>query len=293
MNLSYSEAYQAFRAEVRAFLTANWTDADRASDPAPDPVKASLGSVVRADPRASEFRRQAIAAGYLYRQVPRRYGGAEQPADTLKATIITEEFKRAKAPAEILGQGPSMLVPTLLAHGTEEQRERFIEPTLLGQIRWCLGYSEPGAGSDLASLRASGVLDGDHWLVNGQKTWTSNAAEAKWMFALIRTEPGAPKHDGITYMLIDMKTPVIEVRPLRQLNGAAHFSEVFFTDVRVPRTSIVGERGRGWSVSRSTLKAERALIGTAGCGQARVQTMRARCANRVRHARSDGSRPHR
>ncbi len=264
MNLSYSEAYQAFRAEVRAFLTANWTDADRASDPAPDPVKASLGSVVRADPRASEFRRQAIAAGYLYRQVPRRYGGAEQPADTLKATIITEEFKRAKAPAEILGQGPSMLVPTLLAHGTEEQRERFIEPTLLGQIRWCQGYSEPGAGSDLASLRASGVLDGDHWLVNGQKTWTSNAAEAKWMFALIRTEPGAPKHDGITYMLIDMKTPGIEVRPLRQLNGAAHFSEVFFTDVRVPRTSIVGERGRGWSVSRSTLKAERALIGNAG-----------------------------
>ena len=263
MNLSYSAAYQEFREELRRFLAANWTDADRTGEVAVDPAKSQLGSGARTDARATEFRRRAIAAGYLYRQVPRRYGGGEQPADTLKATIISEEFKRAKAPFEILGQGPSMLVPTLLAHGTEEQRQRFIESTLLGRIRWCQGYSEPGAGSDLASLRTSGVLDGDEWVVNGHKLWTSNASEAQWMFALIRTEPDAAKHDGITYMLIDMKTPGLDVRPLRQLNGAAHFSEVFLSDVRVPRESIVGERGRGWMVSRSTLKAERALIGNA------------------------------
>ncbi len=263
MNLSYSAAYQEFREELRRFLAANWTDADRTGEVAVDPAKSQLGSGARTDARATEFRRRAIAAGYLYRQVPRRYGGGEQPADTLKATIISEEFKRAKAPFEILGQGPSMLVPTLLAHGTEEQRQRFIESTLLGRIRWCQGYSEPGAGSDLASLRTSGVLDGDEWVVNGHKLWTSNASEAQWMFALIRTEPNAAKHDGITYMLIDMKTPGLDVRPLRQLNGAAHFSEVFLSDVRVPRESIVGERGRGWMVSRSTLKAERALIGNA------------------------------
>src|SRR5690606_11316594 len=226
-------------------------------------VAASLGGAVRTDDRATAFRREAIARGYLYRHIPRRYGGSEQPPDPLKATILAEEFKRAGAPFEIMGQGPSMLVPTLLEKGTEEQRERFIEPTLLGKIRWCQGYSEPGAGSDLASLRTSAVLEGDHWVVNGQKIWTSNAHQADWMFALIRTEPDAPKRDGITYMLIDMRTPGITVRPLREMTGAAHFNEVFFEDVRVPRDSIVGERGQGWWVSKATLKHERALIGNA------------------------------
>ncbi len=139
MNLSYSAAYQEFREELRQFLAANWTDADRTGEVAVDPAKSQLGGGVRTDARATEFRRCAIAAGYLYRQIPRRYGGGEQPADTLKATIISEEFKRARAPFEILGQGPSMLVPTLLAHGTEEQRERFIEATQLGRIRGCQG----------------------------------------------------------------------------------------------------------------------------------------------------------
>ncbi len=263
MNLEYGEEYERFRAEVRAFLDENWTEEDRASNPTMDEVAASLGSAIRTDERATAFRRKAIERGYLYRHIPRRYGGSEQPPDPLKATIIAEEFRRARAPYEIIGQGPSMLVPTLLEKGTEEQRERFIEGTLLGHIRWCQGYSEPEAGSDLASLRTSAVLDGDHWVVNGHKIWTSNAREADWMFALVRTDPNAPKRDGITYMLIDMRTPGITVRPLRQMTGDAHFNEVFFEDVRVPRDSIVGEPGQGWYVSRATLKHERALIGNA------------------------------
>jgi len=265
VNLSFSPEYETFREEVRAFLREHWTDEDKAAAPAPEPntVAASMGATVRTDDRATRFREKAIARGYLYRHIPKRYGGAEQPADPLRATIIGEEFRRHDAPFEIMGQGPSMLAPTLIDKGTEEQKQKFVRDTLLGKIKWCQGYSEPGAGSDLASLRTKGVLEGDHWVVNGQKIWTSNAAEADWMFALVRTEPEAPKHDGITYMLIDMKTPGIDVRPLRQMTGEADFNEVFFENVRVPKDSIVGERGQGWYVSRSTLKHERALIGNA------------------------------
>jgi alkylation response protein AidB-like acyl-CoA dehydrogenase len=262
LNLSYSEEYQRFREEVRRFLEEHWAPEEGVRTPSDD-INASLGSAILADQHATAFRKQAIERGYLYRHVPRRYGGSEQEADPLKSTILREEFRRARAPFEIMGQGPSMLVPTLLENGSEEQKLRFIEPTLLGQLRWCQGYSEPGAGSDLASLRTSAVLEGDHWVVNGQKIWTSNAQQADWMFALVRTEPDRPKHEGISYLLIDMRTPGIDVRPLRQMDGEAHFNEVFFDNVRVPRHSMVGERGKGWQVSRSTLKHERALIGNA------------------------------
>ena len=263
MNLSYSTEYERYREEVRSFLAAHWTADDAASGPDPDSVAAMTGASVRTDERATAFRRAAIEHGYLYRHVPRRYGGAEQAPDPLKATIIAEEFKRVRAPFEIMSQGPSMLVPTLLEHGTEAQKNFFVQNTLLGTIKWCQGYSEPGAGSDLASLRTRAVLDGDTWVVNGQKIWTSSAREADWMFALVRTEPEAPKHDGISYLLIDMRTPGIDVRPLRQMTGDADFSEVFLDNVRVPAQNIVGRRGQGWVVSRSTLKHERALIGNA------------------------------
>jgi alkylation response protein AidB-like acyl-CoA dehydrogenase len=261
MNLSYSAEYEKFRAEVRAFLDEHWTDADRASSPPPDGQAALMGAVIRTDERATQFRVAAIARGYLYRHVPRAYGGGEQPFDPLKSTIIAEEFRRAKAPGEVVGQGPGMLVPTLVEHGTESQKQFFIRDTLLGKIKWCQGYSEPGSGSDLASLRTRAELDGDFWVVNGQKIWTSNAIDAEWMFALVRTEPDAPKHDGISYLLIDMKTPGIDVRPLRQMTGEADFNEVFLDNVRVPKQNLVGPRGKGWIVSRSTLKHERALIG--------------------------------
>ncbi len=261
MDLSYSAEYVQFRDEIRAFLNEQWTDADRNSSPPADGTAALMGAVVRHDDRATEFRLAAIARGYLYRHVPRAYGGSEQPYDPLKSTIIAEEFRHAKAPGEVVGQGPSMLVPTLVEHGTEAQKQFFIRDTLLGKIIWCQGYSEPGSGSDLASLRTRAELDGDFWVVNGQKIWTSNATDAQWMFCLARTEPDAPKHDGISYLLIDMKTPGIDVRPLRQMTGESDFSEVFFDNVRVPKQNLVGPRGKGWIVSRSTLKHERALIG--------------------------------
>lgn len=258
MDLSYGKEYEDFREEVRAFLESNWSADDRARFGTGDQL---IGTIAKPPERVSEFRITAIDAGYLYRNVPRRYGGAEQEFDPLKSAIIREEFKAAKAPREMVGQGPSMLVFTLLEHGTEEQRERFVRETLLGNVLWCQGYSEPGSGSDLASLRTKAELDGDEWVVNGQKIWTSNALESDWMFALVRTDPDAPKHDGITYMLIDMKTPGIDVRPLQQITGESDFNEVFLDNVRVPKDSIVGEPGKGWIVSRSTLKHERALIG--------------------------------
>jgi alkylation response protein AidB-like acyl-CoA dehydrogenase len=260
VNLEYSTEYEQFRAEVRRFLAEHWSAEDAAGQPPVDEMAAVAGSLP-VDERATAFRLTAIERGYLYRHVPRRYGGSEQPPDPLRATIIAEEFRRAKAPHEIMGQGPSMLVPTLLEHGTEAQKQRFVRDTLLGKIRWCQGYSEPGAGSDLASLRTRAVLDGDFWVVNGQKIWTSSARESSWMFALVRTEPDQPKHDGISYLLIEMNTPGIDVRPLRQMTGDADFNEVFLDNVRVPAGNIVGQRGRGWVVSRSTLKHERALIG--------------------------------
>src|SRR5579862_6521703 len=262
MDLSYSEQYEEFRREVRDFLRANWTDEDIKSAPPPDGRAMLMGAIIRTDERATAFRIKACERGYLYRHVPKRYGGGEQPPDPLKATIIAEEFRRAQAPSEIVGQGPSMLVPTLVEHGTEEQKQQFIRDTLLGKIAWCQGYSEPGSGSDLASLRTRGVLEGDYWVVNGQKIWTSNADTSEWMFCLVRTEPEAPKHDGISYLLIDMTTPGITVRPLQQMTGDADFNEVFLDNVRVPAKNIVGTRGQGWVVSRSTLKHERAMIGS-------------------------------
>ncbi len=262
MDLSYSEEYEKFRHEVRDFLKANWTDEDIKSAPAADGRAMLMGAIVRTDERATAFRVKACERGYLYRHVPKRYGGGEQPPDPLKATIIAEEFRKAQAPAEIVGQGPSMLVPTIVEHGTEEQKQKFVRDTLLGKITWCQGYSEPGSGSDLASLRTRGVLEGDHWVVNGQKIWTSNADTSEWMFCLVRTEPEAPKHDGISYLLIDMTSPGLTIRPLRQMTGDADFNEVFLDNVRVPAKNIVGKRGHGWVVSRSTLKHERAMIGS-------------------------------
>ena len=257
MNLSYSKEYEDFRAEVRAFLDANWTEVDRAAA-AEEKI---IGGINKPTERQTAFRRAAIEAGYLYRDVPKKYGGSERSFDPFKTAIIREEFLKIKAPRESTGQGASMLMPTLLEHGTEEQKQRFVEPTMMGELMWCQGYSEPGAGSDLASLRTKGELDGDDWVVNGQKIWTSNAENSEWMFCLVRTEPDAPKHQGISYLLIDMNTPGIDVRPLRQMTGEADFSEVFLENVRVPKANIVGERGRGWQVSSSTLKHERAFIG--------------------------------
>ena len=159
------------------------------------------------------------------------------------------------------GQGTSMLVPTLLELGTEEQKRTFIPPTLSGEMIWCQGYSEPNAGSDLASLRTSAILDGDEWVVNGSKTWTSTAHLADWMFCLVRTGPEASKHRGISFLLVRMDTPGIEIRPLVEMTMARNFNEVFFTGVRVPKDHIVGGRGEGWSVANAVLGHERESLG--------------------------------
>lgn len=259
MDLEYGPDAEAFRAEVRAFLAEDWLPGDRRG--------AKLKEYIR------DFRRRATDRGYLYRAIPKRHGGSEQPVDVVRAQVIREEFARARAPMEMGGNGMNMLVPTLLERGTPEQQELFIAPTMAGDYIWGQGYSEPGSGSDLASVRTKGELsaDGQRWIINGQKIWTSQGGAATHMFMLVRTEPGAPKHEGITYLLIDLDQPGITRRPIRQMTGMAGddtFYEFFFDNAETPVSWQVGGRGEGWQVSRTTLKHERAAIGgTEGLGR--------------------------
>jgi alkylation response protein AidB-like acyl-CoA dehydrogenase len=248
MDLSYGKEYEEFREELRSFLAANW------------PLQGEEAELPHGE-QARRFRERAIAQGYLVRSVPRKYGGSEQEPDELKANVIRQEFGRARAPGEVRGIGTMMLVPTLLEKGEEWQKENFVPPTVRGELRWCQGYSEPGSGSDLASLQTRAERVGDEWVINGQKIWTTTAKEADYMFCLCRTEPDAPKHAGISYLLIPMDQPGIEVSPLKQMTGGADFNQVFLTDARTPKNMIVGKRGEGWAVSRATLKHERNSIG--------------------------------
>ena len=247
MDLRYGDRYEAFRRELRAFLT-GW------------PLRGAEAELLPAE-QEKLFRRRGIDAGYVYRSIPAAYGGAGRDTDPLFDRIIQEEYLRSGAPGNRLDQGPGLLVPTLLEFGSEEQKRRFIPPTLAGEMKWCQGYSEPGSGSDLASLQATARLEGDHWVINGQKIWTSNAGQADTMFGLFRTEPDASVHAGISYLLVPMNSPGIEVRPLKQMTGSMEFNEVFFDDARAPAENILGRRGEGWSISRATLKHERNLIG--------------------------------
>jgi len=256
MDLTLTPELEAFRDEVRAFLDAH---EDEHEGGAPK------------DPKA--WQRLLIDSGYAARTIPKVYGGYGAEPDGQKARIIAEEFIAAGAPRGMSGQGISMLVPTLLEVGSEEQKTRWIPPTLSGEIIWCQGYSEPGAGSDLANLQTKAVEDGDDFIISGSKIWTSTAAQAQMMFCLVRTEPTKPKHEGISYVLFPMDTPGIEVRPLKTMTGQAEFNEVFFTDVRVPQTSVVGGRGRGWQVANTTLKHERGMLGDPNATEARLKQL--------------------
>ncbi len=250
MDLRFGETYEKLRADVRAFCQEAWPPrGDEAALPAAE--------------QAIRFRQRAIEAGFLFRTVPREYGGAGGETDVLTETVLRQEFDAARTPHRGSVQGTHMLVPTLLECGTEEQRRHYIPRTLTGELRWCQGYSEPGSGSDLASLQSRAELDGEQWVLNGQKIWTSQADSAQMMFGLFRTEPDASKHAGISYLLVPMDTPGLDVRPLKMMNGGLEFCEVFFDDVRIPAANLVGRRGEGWKVSRSTLKHERMLIGDA------------------------------
>ena len=248
MNLQFGEKYETLRAEVSAFCEQTW------------PLR---GDEARLGEREQgvAWRKRALAAGYLHRTVPEAYGGVGALPDVMAETVIRQELDRAGVPHRLPTQGTHMLVPTLLECGTEEQRREYIRPTLTGEMTWCQGYSEPGAGSDLASLQSRAELVGDEWVLTGHKIWTTQAHEAEMMFGLFRTEPDAPKHAGISYLLIPMNTPGIDPRPLKMMQGGLDFCEVFFDGARIPAKNIVGRRGEGWKVSRSTLKHERMLIG--------------------------------
>ncbi len=251
MDLEIDARYDAFREEVRSFLTEHRPDG-------------SVGAGEGETADRVKWLSLLIEHGYWARTIPAEYGGHGAEPDILETVIMDEEFNRAGVARGMqMAQGPSMLVPTLLAHGTEEQKRRWIGPTLRGEILWCQGYSEPGSGSDLASLQTSAVEDGDDFVVNGQKIWTSTADAAQMCFILVRTEPEARKHEGISYLLMPMDTPGIEVQPLRTMSGDIgenSFNQVFLTDVRVPRANVVGQRGEGWKIANTTLKHERSSL---------------------------------
>lgn len=253
MDLSLSPEHEAFRRQVHAWLKANVPQGSQDENP-----------LERADRRRlqqlKEWQRKLYQAGYVAMGWPKAFGGKE--ADLMHQTIVNEQLTLARAPGLIGMMGIQMIGPTLIQFGTDEQRARFLPQILTADEIWCQGYSEPGAGSDLASLKTRAELVGDEFIVNGQKVWTSNAQLADWMFCLVRTDPEAPKHRGISYILIDMKTPGITVRPLIQMTGDAGFNEVFFEDVRVPRKNLVGELNQGWTVANATLAHERNMLGS-------------------------------
>jgi alkylation response protein AidB-like acyl-CoA dehydrogenase len=242
----------AFRADLRDWLAKNLPDGWAHREP----------HVGRWDETfAREWSRKLFAGGYVGLTWPKEFGG--QGAPYTHQGIYLEETARAEAPGHIGVIGLGMAGPTIAAWGTEEQKDRYLKPLLAAEEIWCQGFSEPGAGSDLASARTRAVLDGDHWVVNGQKVWSSWAHIADWCILVVRTDPDAHRHRGLSYLLVDMKSPGVEVRPLRQITGDPEFNEIYFTDVRVPRESMLGKPGDGWQVAMTTLLHERGTLGFA------------------------------
>ena len=245
MDFSYSDSEERFRTELRSWLEAH--------PPGGEP----------ADPKAwvayaKSWQRQLAEAGWCGVAWPKAYGG--RGATLIEQIIFQEELARAKAPQFIGLAGLTMGGPVLIAHGTEEQKQKHLRPILTADEIWCQGFSEPNAGSDLAAIKTRAVLDGDTFVVSGQKVWTSWARYADVCMCLVRTDPDAPKHKGITFLLIDMKSPGVTVRPLTQINGDADFNEVFFEDVRVPRKNVVGELNKGWDIAITCLMHERQTL---------------------------------
>ncbi len=244
MNFDLTPEEQAFRDEVRAFLDENLPPGAKTGDPA----------------FLAGWQRKVRAKRWVGFSWPKEVGGGG--ATIMQQVILKEEMAKRKAPP--LGtcfMGLAWVGPSIVQYGTESQKRRFIPDILDGKYQWCTGYSEPGAGSDLASLQCRAVREGDHYVVNGQKIWTSIAMWSKWMILLVRTDPNpASKHEGITCLLVEMSTPGLTVRPIRNMSGGAMFSEVFFDGVRVPVENRLGEEGRGWSVTISALANERSGI---------------------------------
>jgi alkylation response protein AidB-like acyl-CoA dehydrogenase len=245
LDLTLSPAEEGFRDELRGWLEAN--------HPGEEPT---------GDEAAFEFRRgwqrKLNDAGWAGISWPQEYGG--RGASLIEQAIFNEEMVRARTPQMANVLALAMGGPTVIAHGTEEQRRRYLPPILSAAEIWCQGFSEPDSGSDLASLKTRAVRDGDEWVVTGQKVWTTFAHHAKWCMLVARTDPDAPKHQGLTYFLMDMDQEAVQVRPLRQITGEAEFNELFIEGARIPQENIVGGEGNGWAVAITTLMHERATL---------------------------------
>ena len=254
MELDYSPEDEAFRAEIRAWLKDNlpkgWFDKD---------------FEMSAEERKKfndEWPTKLFEGGWICATWPKEYGG--KGLSTMQGVVLAEEFAAAKAPMRADFFGDTLVGPTLLQWGTEEQKKEFLPKILNGSMRWCQGFSEPNSGSDLASLKTEAVLDGDEWVINGQKVWTTQGHHADYCFLLTRTDKDAPKHKGISYLLVPMRQPGVEVRGIVQPDGTAEFCEVFFTNARCPKDNVVGGVNNGWVVTNSTLAFERGMSATTG-----------------------------
>jgi alkylation response protein AidB-like acyl-CoA dehydrogenase len=254
MDFNYSEEAEAFRREFRAWLDANLPQGSRGNS--------LQGEFMRAESADWKFHlewhKKMHSSAWVGISWPKEYGGR---GATLEQQIVyNEELARANAPSLVNALGIGLVGPTLMHWGTEEQKKRYIPKILSADEIWCQGYSEPNAGSDLASLQTRAVEEGDYFIINGQKVWTSGAQHADWCILLTRTDPAAPKHKGISYILVDMHSAGVTVKPLVQMTGDSGFNEVFFEDVKVPRKNLVGEKNQGWQVAVTTLMFERSAI---------------------------------
>jgi alkylation response protein AidB-like acyl-CoA dehydrogenase len=247
MEFKFSDEQEQFRSEVVAFIDDNWD----APPPSLEPDNQEAFEAGRL------YEKKLAANGWLTMAWPEEYGG--QSASFMQQLIFREESAYRGAPGAG-GQGISMVGPCLMVHGSEEQKKRFLPPIASAEAVWCQGFSEPGSGSDLASLQTRAVKDGDDFVINGQKIWTSGATNSDWIHVLTRTDADAPKHRGISYFMLDMRTPGIEVRPIIDLAGNHVLNETFFTDVRVPADQMLGEENRGWYVAATLLDFERSGV---------------------------------
>ena len=244
MDLTFSEPEQAFRDELRAWLAAN--------DPGPEPQHDEDAHYAW----RREWQRRLYDGGWAAVHWPVEFGG--RGATITQSAIFFEELGRSRRPLPANVLGILLAGPTIMLWGDQEQKDRLLQPILSAEEIWCQGFSEPDAGSDLAALKTRAVKDGDEWVVTGQKVWTSGAQYSKWCMLVARTDPDAPKHTGLTYFLMDMEQPGIQVRPLRQITGEAEFNELFLEEVRIPDANVLGGVGNGWKVALTTLMNERA-----------------------------------
>src|SRR3954464_15784760 len=273
MDLTLSPSEQQFRDEVRAWIEAN--------HPGPEP-EAGLDEVMAF---RREWQLKLHAAGWAGISWPKEYGG--RGATMIEQAIFVGEAARQEAPSPANVLGLAMGGPGVIAHGTDAQKQRYLEPILTGDEIWCQGFSEPEAGSDLASLKTRAVKDGNEWVVSGQKVWTTFAQYAKWCMLVARTDAEAPKHQGLTYFLMDMEQEGVQVRPLVQITGEPEFNELFIEEARIPDENVVGGEGNGWAVAITTLMHERVGLGSGLPGQLKIELGRLIELGRERGAADD------